>query len=172
MKLLVGCLTSSYMHNNVQDDSVMLVPYCLVLHVTCMAMHSSLTGPQPPRDVSAAVTGDGTAVVSWCLSLSGLCDVVIGNYSVRYQQKNIRGGYTTVHSSRTSVTLQDLVPNAEYNVSVAAIYPNGDMSAFSALVQFTVTPTAPLPCEALVMLHPSFLSADSTPVVLLLCGTC
>ena len=108
----------------------------------CVAMHGILfAGPQPPAGVSVVVTGNDTAVVSWVPSR--MCDVVIGNYSVRYQLRSCACGYTTVHTFSTSVTLQDLVPYADYNVSVAAINSNGDMSKFSALAQFTVTQTTP-----------------------------
>ena len=101
--------------------------------------------------MSVVVTGNGTAVVSWVPSMSRMCNVVIGNYSVRYQLRSCACGYTTVHTSSTSVTLQDLVPYADYNVSVAAINPNGNMSTFSALAQFTVTQTVPPPGENLAM---------------------
>ena len=117
-------------------------------------MQSSSTGPQPPTGLTVVVTGDGTAVVSWQAQQSRVCDAVIGNYSVRYQLRNDTGGMITVYSSTTSVTLQDLVPNAEYTVSVAAINSKGEMSSFSALVQFTVDPIAPPPGKALVILHP------------------
>ena len=108
-----------------------------------MGMHSPSTGPQPPKDPTVVVTGDDTAVVSWDTQQSRMCDDVIGNYSVRYQLRNDTGGMITVYSSSTSVTLQDLVPNEEYTVEVAAINSRGNMSAFSALVQFTVNLTAP-----------------------------
>ena len=108
-----------------------------------MAMQSPSTGPQPPTGLTVVVTGNGTAVVSWETQQSRVCDVVIGNYSVRYRLRSGTGGMITVYSPSTSVTLQDLVPNAEYTVSVAAINSRGNMSAFSALVQFTVNLTAP-----------------------------
>lgn len=59
------------------------------------------------------------------------CGVVIGNYSVTYQQRNGGSGNTTVYSSNTSVTLQDIIPNAEYDVSVASISSDGDIGLFS-----------------------------------------
>ena len=46
------------------------------------------------------------------------------------------GGYSTVYSPSTSVTLQDIVPNTEYNVSVAAINSAGEMSVYTETVQF------------------------------------
>ena len=64
-----------------------------------------------------------------------MCGVVAGNYSVRYQLRS-SGGYTTVFTPGTSVTLQDLVPNTENDVSVAAINSAGEMSAFTETVQF------------------------------------
>ena len=57
-------------------------------------------------------------------------DTMIENYSVRYGQRS-NGGYSTVNISSTSVTLQDLVHNAEYTVSVAGINSCGGMSAFT-----------------------------------------
>ena len=40
------------------------------------------------------------------------------------------------------VVLLDLIPNAEYNVSVAAINSNGAKSNFSIMAQFKATPAA------------------------------
>ena len=65
-----------------------------------------------------------------------MCGVVIGNYSVRYRLRNSGGGYTTVFTPSTSVTLQGIVPNTEYDVSVAAVNSAGEMSAFTEKVQF------------------------------------
>ena len=106
-------------------------------------MQSPSTGPQPPTGLTVAVTGNDTAVVSWEVQQSRVCDVVIGNYSVRYQLRSGTGGMITAYSSSANVTLQELVPNAEYTVSVAAINSMGNMSAFSAPVQFTVNLTPP-----------------------------
>ena len=77
-----------------------------------------------------------TSVVSWSVP-QPVCNVtfVIGNYSVRYKQMN-GGSYTTVYSPNTSVTLQGLMANTEYSVSVAAINPNGNLSAFTGPNQF------------------------------------
>ena len=86
------------------------------------------------------MTDNGTAVVFWESQQSRVCDVVIGNYSVRYQLRSGTGAYTTVYTSSASVILQDLVPNAEYTVEVVGINSNGDLSAFSAIIQFTTTP--------------------------------
>ena len=104
-------------------------------------MLSSFSGPQPPTGVSVVVTGTDTAVVSWDAQQSRMCDVVIGNYSVRYRLNNDTNCSTTVYSANTRVTLRDLVPNADYTVSVATIYSNGNTSAFSTPFPFTVTPT-------------------------------
>ena len=93
-------------------------------------------GPGLPTGVSVE---DGaecyTSVVSW-VAQQPRCGVVVGNYSVRYQQRNHGGGYTTVNTSSTSVTLQGLTPNAEYTVSVAAINSAGEMSTFTEATQF------------------------------------
>ena len=104
-----------------------------------MGTNSPSTGPQPPIGLTVVVTGNDTAVVTWEAQQSRVCDIVIGNYSVMYQLRNGTGATITVYSSNTSVTLQDLVPNAEYTVSVAAINSIGNMSAFSAMIQFRVT---------------------------------
>ena len=99
--------------------------------------------PKPPTGVTFTVTGIDSAMVSWTASQS-MCDDVVGNYSVRYQPRSGTGAYTTVYTNRHSVTLRDLIPNAEYVVLVAAINSRGDMSALSVETAFTVsTPTAP-----------------------------
>ena len=119
-----------------------------------------LSGPVAPTGVSADVTGSDTAVVSWNPTMSRMCDVVIGNYSVRYQISNSNGDYSTVNTSSTSVTLRDLVPNTEYTVEVAAINSNGQMSPFSTLFQFTVTPPAApskIPFPATLTVHHTFM---------------
>ena len=88
--------------------------------------------------------------------MSRMCDVVIRKYNVRYQISNSNGDYSTVN---TSVTLQDLVPNAEYTVEVAGMNSNGQMSPFSALFQFTVTPPAApskIPFPATLTVHHTF----------------
>ena len=58
-------------------------------------------------------------------------DDMIMNYSVRYQLTSGTGGSATVYSPSTSVTLQVLVPNAEYTVSVAGINSCGGTSTFT-----------------------------------------
>ena len=82
--------------------------------------------------------GCNSANVSWTPNQLRVCDDTIEGYSVRYQQRGT-GGYSTVNTSSTSVTLQDLVPNAEYTVSVATITTVGSMSAFSAVSQLNMT---------------------------------
>ena len=99
--------------------------------------------PKPPAGVTITVTGSDSAMVSWTASQS-MCDDVVGNYSVRYQLRDGTGANTTVYTNRPSVTLRDLIPNAEYVVLVAAINSMGDTSAHSVDMSFTVsTPTAP-----------------------------
>ena len=69
-----------------------------------------------------------------------MCDVFSTGYSIRYLLTGSTG-YTTVNiSGTTSVTLVDLVPNAVYDVEVAAIFSNGGISNFSPVAQFTVNP--------------------------------
>ena len=89
------------------------------------------TDPSPPTGVSV-VTGTecNTADVSWSPSTVNY-NAVIGNYSVRYRLKGSSGGYTTVYSPTTRITLQDLNPGAEYDVEVAAVDLCGRMSGFS-----------------------------------------
>ena len=70
------------------------------------------------------------------------CDVVIGNYSVRYQQRNaFTANYTTVYNETN--TLLELEPGTNYRVSVASIASNGNISAYSNWVQFTTTIATP-----------------------------
>ena len=78
--------------------------------------------------MSVEVTGCDSAVVSWMASQS-MFDNVIGNYSVRYQLASGSNDLTTVNTSSTNVTLEDLVPNAEYNVSVVGITSCGGTSS-------------------------------------------
>ena len=100
-----------------------------------------LLGPDPPNDVSAVATA-GTVVVSWTRSFSGTCDQLATQYRVRYQLSTGSGGYHTVTTEGNIVVLLDVIPNAEYNVSVAAINSNGAMSNFSIMAQFKATPAA------------------------------
>ena len=98
--------------------------------------------------MSAAVTGSGTVVVSWNSSSSGMCDVLSADkYSIRYQLSCSTGGYATVNTSSTSVTLRNLAPNSQYDVEVAAINSNGAISDFSTVVQFMTPATAPSKIE-------------------------
>ena len=97
--------------------------------------------PTPPTDVTFTVTGTDSAVVSWTASQTK-CGA-IANYSVMYQLRDSTGAITTLFTTETSVTLQGLVPNAEYTASVAAISSMGDMSAHSIESTFAVAiPTA------------------------------
>ena len=98
-------------------------------------------GPDPPTDVSAVATAD-TAVVSWTSSFSGTCDQLATQYRIRYKLSTGSGVYHTVTTEGNIVVLLDLIPNAEYNVSVAAINSNGAMSNFSIMAQFKATPAA------------------------------
>ena len=97
--------------------------------------------------MSVDITGTDTAVVSWNAQQSRMCDVVVGNYSVRYQLTSCIGSPSiTVYTSSTSVTLNGLVPNVVYGVSVATIaLDGGGMSAFSATITFTVSATVAPP---------------------------
>ena len=90
---------------------------------------TSFADPTPPTGVSAEATGCNTAMVSWTASTS-MFDTTVANYSVRYRLTSGTGDYTTVYTASTSITLQGLVPNAGYNVSVAGINSCGGESAF------------------------------------------
>ena len=107
--------------------------------------------------MSTDVTGSSTVEVSWNPSSSGMCDVLLTGYSIRYRLSGSTGDYTTVNTSgsTTSVTLQDLAPNEEYDVEVAAIFSNGAISHFCAVVQFNVTP--PVEAEPSKILYVSYL---------------
>ena len=81
-----------------------------------------------------AGTECGTADVSWNPSQVNY-NAAIGNYSVRYRLRSSTGGYTTVYSSSTSVTLRGLDPSMEYTVEVAAVNSCGRMSGSSMAAQ-------------------------------------
>ena len=126
--------------------------YSKIFPYLIMRLYNLLsTDLQPPTGMSVVITGIDTAVVSWNVQQSRICDVVVGSYSVRYQLTNDTGSTPiTVYTPSTSVILTGLVPKAVYNVSVATITLSGDMSAFYATTPFTVTPTvAPLPGKSL-----------------------
>ena len=108
----------------------------------------SSPGPQPPTGVSVDTLSHESVDVSWNAQQSMQCDVVIGNYSVRYQRRDgYTAGYTsytTVYTNETKQTLQDVAPGTNYRVSVASITSNGEMSAYSDWVSFgnvTATPS-------------------------------
>jgi len=114
--------------------------YALYLPITV----DSSPGPQPPTGVSVDTLGDESVVVSWDAQQSMQCDVVTGNYSVRYQRRNgCTAGYTAVYTSETKITLQELEPGTNYRVSVASITSNGEMSAYSDWVNFTTAMATP-----------------------------
>ena len=79
----------------------------------------------------------GTADVSWSPSQVNY-NAAIGNYSVRYRLRSSTGGYTTVYSSSTSVTLRGLDPRMEYTVEVAAVDSCGRLSGFSVVAQLNL----------------------------------
>ena len=73
-------------------------------------------GPQPP-------IGDERIDMFWDAQQSMQCDVVIGNYSVRYQRRNaFTAGYTAVYTSETHVALQELGPGTNYIQIVSCIH--------------------------------------------------
>ena len=67
-------------------------------------------------------------------------------YIIKYRLSSSTGDYTTVNiSGTTSVTLVDLVPNAEYDVEFTAINSNGAISNSLLAAHFTVAPTTAAP---------------------------
>ena len=88
-------------------------------------------------------------MVSW-VAPQPVCGVVVGNYSVRFRLRISGGGNTTVNTSSTSVTLQDLVPNAEYTVEVAAINSNAVLSTFTEAIQFELQGELCILCRSVV----------------------
>ena len=95
--------------------------------------------------LSLTVRATFSCICSLCSSMVASLCWPIENYNLQYGLNSDCGCYTTVNISSATVTLQDLVPNADYTVEAAAINSNGDMSAFSEVTQFTVTPTTPAP---------------------------
>ena len=99
-------------------------------------------GPASTTGVPVVVTGHDTVEPT----VSATCDVFPLYYVIKYRLNSNTGGYTTVNTSgTTSVRLQDLTPNAEYDVEVAAIFSNGAISNSSLAAHFTVAPTAAAP---------------------------
>ena len=88
--------------------------------------------------MSATVTGCDSADVSWMASMSMFGELI--NYSVTYQRRS-GGVLTTVNSLSTSAALQGLIPNAEYNVSVAGVNSCGGTSAFTTPFTFVLQGT-------------------------------
>ena len=130
------------------------------LHNTCYS------GPLSPTGVSSVASDSSTVVVSWNPAFSGMCDVFARDYTVRYRLYGCSGSSTTVNISGTSVTLRGLVPNEEYGVEVAAINSNGDLSDFSTMSQFTVTPTtAAPPSKTLLPLRVTYISICSCKII-------
>ena len=118
----------TYLWNSIRTTYIIYI--CLPIAV------DSSPGPQPPTNVSVDV--------SWDAQQSMQCDVVIGNYSVRYQLRNAStAGYTALYTSETHVTLQEFKPGTNYSVSVASITSNGEMSAYSDWVTFTTAMATP-----------------------------
>ena len=65
-----------------------------------------------------------------------MCNVTVGNYSVRYQLRNRGDSYTTVYTPNTNITLNSIMTNTEYDVTVAAISPAGNVGPFTEATQF------------------------------------
>ena len=112
---------------------------CYMIQPSTVVVSSSFAAPWPPTGLTVMSNGADTTLVLWDEQQYRMCDIVIENYIVIYQLRNIHCtcGYTTVNTSLTRVTLADLLPNTEYSVSVAAINTNGDMSTFSDTIYFT-----------------------------------
>ena len=92
--------------------------------------------------MSVDITGTDTAVMSWNAQQYRMCDVVVGSYSVRYQLNDGTGSPPiTVYTSSTSVTLNGLVPNAKYSISVATITLQLGGGGMSVTTKFTVSAT-------------------------------
>ena len=89
--------------------------------------------------MSATVTGCDSAEVTWMASMS-MFDEPIMNYSVTYQRTS-GGVLATVNSLSTRAALQGLIPNAEYNVSVAGVNSCGGTSAFTTPFTFVLQGT-------------------------------
>ena len=67
-----------------------------------------------------------------------MCDAVIVSYSVRYRLTGSSGSYDNVSTSSTSATLENLVPNAEYDVEVATVNSSAVISAYSTVTQLSM----------------------------------
>ena len=111
------------------------------LHKIHLCQWLCFADPAPPTGVLALMgTECNSADVSWSPSTVNYI-AVIGNYSVRYRLRGSSGGYTTVYSPITRITLRGLDPGAEYDVEVAAVDLCGRMSGFSDVAQFNLQGT-------------------------------
>ena len=111
---------------------------CVLQILTISGFIHADAAPEPPTAVSVKDgAGCYSSVVSW-VAPQARCGVAIATYSVRYQQRKGGGGggYTTVPSPTTSVTLQRITANSDYDVSVAAISSSGNMGIFTKAIQF------------------------------------
>ena len=106
-------------------------------HVLCAACFS---GPAPTTGVPVVVTSPHTVEPT----VSATCDVFPLYYIIKYRLSSSTGDYTTVNISGASVTLVNLVPNAEYDVEVAAISSNETISNLLLMANFTVAPITAL----------------------------
>ena len=84
-------------------------------------------------------TGCNSVTVTWSAPTSRVCDGMISSYNVRYRLTSSSGDYTTVNTSNTDVTLQGLLPNAEYTVEVAVITSVGGIGLYSAVARLQIT---------------------------------
>ena len=110
---------------------------CVLQILTISGFIHADAAPEPPTAVSVKDgAGCYSSVVSW-VAPQARCGVAIATYSVRYQQrKGGGGGYTTVSSPTTSVTLQRITANSDYDVSVAAISSSGNIGIFTEAIHF------------------------------------
>ena len=128
---------------------------CIFMHcirIYEMVYFSHCTAPQPPSGIMVTANGCNSAMVSWNASQSRMCDVVVVSYSVRYRLTGSSDGYDTVSTSNTSATLENLVPNAEYDVEVATVDSDTVMSAYSTVTQLSMQGNSYM-CSISVLFH-------------------
>ena len=134
---MAGRWTNTVPHCTVQRNYIVCNGNNLINTCGCC-----VADPDPPTGVSVvAGTECSTAAVSWNPSQVNY-NAAIGNYSVRYRLRSSTGGYTTVYSSSTSVSLRGLDPSMEYTVEVAAIDSCGRLSGFSMVTQLNLQGTS------------------------------
>ncbi len=108
--------------------------------VVALAQGYGLARPDPPGGLTAVPGPNGTATVSWDQSANGHGHPITGYHLSIYDAESRK---LVVPAPATSVTLRCLLPNARYNIYVAAMTVRGISEPASGLK--LLTPDGPAP---------------------------